>query len=129
MPRACSARPIERPKRANTPSALSRCAGASIHSSKSSAVSSASHSSLGAPEHVSLVPRLVAVDRGGALRELVLVQSARHAAGHHVGGVRPLAAEGDDDRQDPLRVLDRLARQATLERRLEQLDAPCSDSG
>jgi hypothetical protein len=74
-----------------------------------------------AAEHVPLVPRLIAVDRRGALGELVLVQGARHAAGHHVGGVRPLAPEGDHDRQDPLRVLDRLACEATLERWLEQV--------
>jgi hypothetical protein len=74
-----------------------------------------------AAEHLPLVPRLIAVDRRGALGELVLVQGARHAAGHHVGGVRPLAPEGDHDRQDPLRVLDRLACEATLERWLEQV--------
>ena len=53
-----------------------------------------------------------------------LVELAGHPAGHHVGRVRPRAAEGDDDREDPLRRLDGLARQAALERRLEELDHP-----
>ena len=78
----------------------------------------------GAAEHRSLVPGLVGVDRGVALLQASLVELAGHPAGHHVGRVRPRAAEGDDDREDPLRLLDGLARQAALERRLEELDHP-----
>ena len=75
-----------------------------------------------AAEHRALVPGLVLVDRGVAFGEPGLVELARHAARHHVGRVRPRAAEGDDDREDPLRVLDGLARQPALEGRREELD-------